>query len=124
MINRLLDRLCGDFVKCHAENIVFLRLTDFFRNMIGDCFAFAVRVGCEKDALSLFGLPLEILDDLLFSRNDDIRRRKIPFDNNSRGLFFGKSFNMTDRSLDQKILAIIFRDGFRLGRDSTITIES
>ena len=130
MLERFAHRALRNFVESDAANalrfglgvllgfFLFLLLgavAEFFRQVRGDGFAFAVRVRREIDAIHAQRQLLQPGDNFFFAGNDDVFGLEIVVDiDTERAL--GQIFHVAERSLDSKALTQIFLDGLRLGR--------
>ena len=82
--------------------------------MRSDSLAFAVRVRSEIDHVRRPGQLLQLGDNLLFPRNDDVFGLEIVIRVDPKRAF-GQIFHVAERSFDRVPLTQIFLDRLRLG---------
>ncbi len=121
MLERRLHGAFGNFIEHHAKG-GHGRFPghDLFGQMLADRFAFAIRVGREKDRVGGFRGLLQIRHDfpvvaLLGVGDDFVMRLEIILDVDAQ-VFRGQILDMPDRGHHDVVLAEIFIDSFRLGR--------
>ena len=126
-VERPLDRGPRDLVEDHAPHRhLRLQLLD---EMPGDRLAFAVFVRREQELVGVLQLRLQIGDDLLLPRVDDVERLEVLVDVDAearpglvlvlRGDLGGvvrQVADVADRRLDDVVLAEVAGDRLRLGR--------
>ena len=104
----LLHGLLGDFVEGDAmDGLGFFscgcglrrRCCQFFGEMGGDGFAFAVRIGRQIDGVGAAGQLLQLGDHLLLAGNDFVLGGEIIVDIDAETLL-GQILNMTERGFD------------------------
>ena len=110
----LLDALLRDLVKGHAVGCAGVQPQNV-RQMPADGLALAVRVGCQQDAVALFGLGLQLLDELLLALDGDIFRCIAIFDINAQRAG-GQVAHMAHTGRDLVAAAQILANGLGLGR--------
>jgi hypothetical protein len=121
----VLDRLLRDLVEDHAPDRN-LRV-EHLRQVPGDRLAFAIFIRREQELVGVLQLRLQIGDDLLLSRVDDVERCEVVRGVDAQaspGLFLvlggdlrgvvRQVADVADRGLDHIVLAQIARDGLRL----------
>ena len=110
----LLDALLGDLIEGHAVGGVGVKAEDVGQ-MPADGFAFAVRVGRKDHAVGVFGLALQLLDELFLALDADVLRRIVMLDIDAQ-LGGGQVADMAHAGRNLIVIAQIFADGLRLGR--------
>ena len=110
----LLHALFGDLVKGDAVGLVGVQPQNVCQ-MPADSFAFAVRVGRQQHAVCVFGLALELLDELFLAFDADVLR-SIAVLHIDAQLRRGQVADMAHACGDFVVIAQIFADGLRLGR--------
>ncbi len=134
MLKSGLDGALRDFIESHATNasaiadvvrlllgslLPFLFLARVFAKFVGkmggDSFAFAIRIRRKVDVVGRKRQFLQLGQDLLLSRNDDVFGFEIAFDVDPQAAL-GQVFHVAVRSIDRESLAQIFLDSFRLSR--------
>ena len=114
MGHTLLHAFFGDLVKGDAVGLVGVQPQNVCQ-MPADGFAFAVRVGRQQHAVGVFGLALQLLDELFFALDADVLRGIAMLHINAQ-LRCGQIADMTHAGGDLVVIAQIFADGFRLCR--------
>ena len=114
MGHALLDALLRDLVKGHAVGCAGVQPQNV-RQMPADGLALAVRVGRKQDAVALFGLGLQLLDELLLALDGDIFRCIAIFDINAQRAG-GQVAHMAHTGRDLVAAAQILANGLGLGR--------
>ena len=99
ILERLQDRLFGDFVERHPPNRLGRLLQDL-GDVPGDGFALAVRVGGEIDDVGLGGGVAKLLHDVLLGRQRHIVRFVVGADSE---ILLGEVPNMADRGFDRVV---------------------
>src|SRR6185312_2889290 len=102
----LLHRALGNFVEGYAANALRPRLgfllavdgvaAEFFSQMGGDRFAFAVRVRRQEYGISRLRQLLQLGNDLLFAGNDNVFGGELVFKIDAQRLF-GQIFDVAER---------------------------
>ena len=110
----LLHALFGDLVKGDAVGLVGVQPQNVCQ-MPADGFAFTVRVGRQQHAVCVFGLALELLDELFLAFDADVLR-SIAVLHIDAQLRRGQVADMAHACGDFVVIAQIFADGLRLGR--------
>ena len=87
------DGIFGDGVEGHAFDIGLWRKN--LRDVPGDCFSFAVRVGREVDDIAFFGSFFKLGDHFFFIGQDSIFGLEIMFDIDAK-FFFRQIANMSN----------------------------
>ena len=110
----LLDPLLGDLVKGDPVGLLGVDAQEVGQ-VPADGLALPVRVGGQEDAVGLFGLGFELLDEFLLALDVDVLGRIAVLHINAE-LGGGQVPDVAHAGRHLVILAQIFADGFRLGR--------
>src|SRR4029078_4323362 len=126
MLESLLYGALGDLFEGHATDAVglvaillllflLLSVAQFFGQVPGDGFAFAVRVGRQIDVVRGQGQLLQLGENLLLAGDDYVFRLEFVVDIDAQRAL-GQVFDVPERSFDGEALPQIFLDGLGLGR--------
>ena len=110
----LLHTLFGDLVKGDTVGLVGVQPQNIGQ-MPADGLALAVRVGRQQHAVGVFGLALQLLDELFLALDADVLRGIAMLHINAQ-LRCGQIADMAHAGSDLVVIAQIFADGFRLCR--------
>ena len=110
----LLHALLGDLIEGHAVGLVGVEAQDVGQ-MPADGFAFTVRVGRQQHTVGVFGLALQLFDELFLAFDADVLRRIVMLDVDAQ-LGGGQIADVAHAGRNFVVFAQIFADGLRLGR--------
>ena len=118
MLEGILHGLLGNFVKGDAANLLLLfgAGAQLDGQVIGNGFAFAVRVRREKYFVGLGRGLLQLRNNFFLARRHDQRRLEGAMLKLHADVVFGQVHNVPDRSQHLEALAQIFFNRLRLGR--------
>ena len=117
MLEGFLHGLLGDLVEGHAPDLLpFLGAgPQLQREVVGDRFPFAVRIGRQEDFVGLGRCPFQLGHDFFFIRSDHQRRLEGPILQFHADFLLGQVHDVPDRRQDFEPLAKILFDRLRLG---------
>ena len=114
VLEGLTDRVARDLVKDHAIKFQLPGVQKLVQ-VRADGFPFAVRVCGQVDGVRLAGRSLQLVDDVLLGRDDDVVGLEVLLDVDAEVLL-GQVHDVPHRGLHRVAGPEVLVDGFRLGR--------
>ena len=114
MLQRILNRLLGDFVEREAVNLALLAL-QLLNEVPADRLALAIRVGGDVDVGRVLRRVLQLFNDLLARLDGFVRFGELVVDVDAQ-LALGQIADVSHRRDDRVVAPKVLADGFRLCR--------